>query len=109
MLEKCDPTRFGVVYRLEDFLLLYQHAHIVAEDFESDVRFRNLVRGRMDAYYAQYDRHYNLLLKDRKLMRQYKVYEKDCVEDSRYELRDLFRESKEHGGLFGLFRRSKTE
>ena len=110
MLEKCDPTRFGVVYRLEDFLLLYQHAHIVAEDFESDVRFRNLVRGRMDAYYAQYDRHYNLLLKDRKLMRQYKVYEKDCIEDSRYELRDVLRDSRERGGgFFGLFRRRKNE
>ena len=107
-LQKCDPTRFGVVYRLEDYLILLQHAHIVAEDFESDTRFRSLIRGRMDAYYAQYDRHYNLLLKDRKLMRAYKVYEKDCTEDSRYELRDVLRESRERdGGLFGLFRRKR--
>lgn len=107
-LKKCDPRRFGIVYRLEDFLILYQHAHIVAEDFESDVRFRKLVRGRMDPYYAQYDRKYNLLLKDRKLMRAYKVYEKDCIEDSKYELKDLLRDAKEkRGGFFGLFGRRK--
>ncbi len=108
MLKKCDPTRFGVVYRLEDFLILYQHEHIVAEDFESDIRFRKLVRGRMDAYYSQYDRQYNLLLKDRKLMRAYKVYEKDCTEDSKYEFRSVLREAgKRGGGLFGMFGRKK--
>ncbi len=107
-LKKCDPRRFGIVYRLEDFLILYQHVHIVAEDFESDVRFRKLIRGRMDPYYAQYDRQYNLLLKDRKLMRAYKVYEKDCTDDSRYELRSILKETKEKGGgLFGLFGRKK--
>ncbi|MCR5591236.1 MAG: hypothetical protein K6F73_06835 [Lachnospiraceae bacterium] len=105
-LMKCDPRRFGVVYRVEDFLILYQHAHIVADDFESDIRFRKLVRGRMDPYYAQYDRQYNLLLRDRKLMRSYKLYEKDCIEDSRYELRGVLRESREsRGGFFArLFR-----
>lgn len=109
-LEKCVPTRFGVVYRLEDFLILYQHEHIVAEDFESDVRFRKLVRGRMDAYYAQYDRQYNLLLKDRKLMRAYTTYEKDCTEDSKYEFRNILREGRERGGgFFGLFGRKKDK
>ena len=100
VLDKCDPTRFGIVYRLEDFLLIYQHVHIVAEDFESDERFRKLIRGRMDPYYAQYDRQYNLLIKDRKLMRSYRTYEKDCIEDSRYEFRDVLREGKERGGGF---------
>ena len=107
-LEKCDPKRFGIVYRLEDFLILYQHAHIVAEDFESDVRFRKLIRGRMDPYYAQYDRKYNALIKDRKLMRAYRVYEKDCLEDSKYELKDILKETKEKkGGFFGLFGRHR--
>lgn len=107
-LKKCDPTRFGVVYRLEDFLILYQHAHIVAEDFESDVRFRKLIRGRMDAYYAQYDREYNMLIKDRKLMRAFTTYEKDCLEDSRYELRSVLRETRERGGgFFDRFRRKR--
>lgn len=108
MLRKCDPVRFGIVYRLEDYLLLYQHTHIVAEDFESDDRFRKIVRGRMDPYYAQYDRQYNLLLKDRKLMRAYKTYEKDCMDDTRYELRGILKESKDKsGGLFGRWRRKK--
>lgn len=106
MLEKCDPNRFGIVYRLEDFMILYQHAHIVAEDFESDDRFRKLVRGRMDTYYAQYDREYNALLTDRKLMRAYKVYEKDCIEDTKYELRDILNDGKSKGGgFFSRFRR----
>lgn len=106
-LKKCDPNRFGIVYRLEDYMILYQHSHIVAEDFESDDRFRKLVRGRMDTYFAQYDREYNDLLNDRKLMRAYRVYEKDCIEDTRYELRDVLNEGKsKSGGLFGFFRRS---
>ena len=105
-LKKCDPRRFGIVYRLEDFLILFQHVHIVAEDFESDVRFRKLVRGSMDPYYAQYDREYNQLLKDRKLMRSYKTYEKDCTEDSRYELRAVLKENKEKSrSLWRLIRR----
>ena len=105
-LKKCDPTRFGIVYRLEDFLLLYQHTHVVAEDFESDDRFRKLVRGKLDPYYAQYDRQYNLFLKDRKLMRTFKTYEKDCIDDSKYELRSVLKESREKsGGLFARFRR----
>lgn len=109
-LDECDPGRFGVVYRLEDFLILYQHAHIVAEDFESDVRFRKLIRGRMDPYYAQYDRTYNDLLKDRKLMRSYRIYEKDCIEDSRYEFRDILGDAREkRGGFFGLFKRRRDE
>ncbi len=110
VLKKCDPTRFGIVYRLEDYLILYQHAHIVAEDFESDIRFRKLVRGRMDPYFAQYDRQYNELLHDRKLMRAYKTYEKDCIEDSRYELRAVLKETKERrGGFFGLFGKKKQD
>jgi tetratricopeptide (TPR) repeat protein len=106
-LERCNPNRFGIVYRLEDFMILYQHAHIVAEDFESDERFRKLVRGKMDTYYAQYDREYNKLLKDRKLMRSFKVYEKDCIEDTKYELRDVLNDGRgKSGGLFARFRRS---
>ncbi|MCR5302035.1 MAG: hypothetical protein K6E49_06305 [Lachnospiraceae bacterium] len=106
VLDECDPRRFGVVYRLEDFLILYQHAHIVAEDFESDDRFRKLVRGRMDPYYAQYDRTYNELRTDRKLMRSFRVYEKDCMEDTKYEFRDILNDgNRKRGGFFGLFQR----
>ena len=89
---------------------MYQHTHIFAEDFESDDWFRKLRRGRMDPYYAQYDRQYNHLITDRKIMRAYRVYEKDCIEDSRYELRNVLREMKEKkGGFFGLFGRRKEE
>ena len=64
----------------------------------------------MDPYYAQYDREYNSLLHDRKLMRAYKTYEKDCIDDSRYELRDILDDGREkRGGLFGLFRRKKDD
>ena len=60
----------------------------------------------MDPYYAQYDREYNQLLKDRKLMRSYKTYEKDCTEDSRYELRAVLKENKEKSrSLWRLIRR----
>ena len=108
-LEKCNPNRFGIVYRLEDFMILYQHSHIVAEDFESDERFRKLVRGRMDTYYAQYDREYNRLIKDRKLMRAYRIYEKDCIEDTKYELRDILTDGRSRGGgLFARLRRSNN-
>ncbi len=110
VLQKCDPGRFGIVYRLEDYLVLFQHVHIVAEDFESDARFRILLRGRLDPYFAQYDRQYNLLLKDRKLMRAYRIYEKDCTDDSRYELRNILRENREKKrGLFSLFGKRRGE
>ncbi len=106
-LRKCNPNRFGIVYRLEDYMILFQHARIVAEDFESDDRFRKLVRGRMDTYYAQYDREYNSLLEDRKLMRAYRVYEKDCIDDTRFELRNILTEGKgKKDGFFARFRRS---
>ncbi len=109
VLKKCNPTRFGVVYRQEDYLLLYSHAHVVAEDFESDDRFRKLVRGKMDPYYARYDRQYNLLQNDRKLMRSFRTYEKDCIDDSRYELRNVLREAKpKNGRLFGRRRRNPS-
>lgn len=108
-LAQCDPNRFGVVYRQDDFLLLYRHAFIVAEDFESDSRFRVLLRGRLDPYYAQYNRDYNLWQRDKRLIKAYKLYEKECIEDSVFEFKDTLRDYKVSGGtllkrgLRGLF------
>lgn len=81
-LEKCDPNRFGVVYRQEDFLVLYQHVQTVCDDFESDPRFRKLLRGRFDFYFAQYDREYNQMLRDHRLVKRFVQYEKDCMADA---------------------------
>lgn len=81
-LKKCDPNRFGNVYRQDDFLVIYDHARILSEDFESDVRFRTMIRARLDNYFAQYDREYNLYLKDRKLMKNYREYENECYNNS---------------------------
>lgn len=81
-LKKCDPNRFGNVYRQDDFLVLFDHTRILCEDFESDVRFRTLLRGRLDNYFAQYDREYNLYLKDRKLMKNYREYEDECYNNA---------------------------
>lgn len=81
-LNCCRPERFGLVYRQEDFFLLYEHVKIVCDDFESDVRYRKLIRGKFDFYYAQYDREYNQMLRDRKLMHEFGQYERDCMENA---------------------------
>lgn len=78
-LDRCDVNKFGKVYRQDDFLILFSHVHIIKEDFESDPRFRVLLRGRLDNYFAQYDREYNLILRDRKLMKSYREYEDECL------------------------------
>ena len=97
-ISECDPNRFGMVYRQEDFLLLARHAHIVNDDFESDARFRVFVRGRLDPYYAQYSRDYNLLMRDKKLVKSYGIYEKDCIDEARYDYRDVLWDYKGSGG-----------
>lgn len=104
-LERCNPMRFGLVYRQEDYFLLDRHAHIVRDDFESDIRYRKLVRGIMDGYFAKYDREYNLLIKDRKLIKAFRQYERDCVEEAKYSLKEYgYDTSYKEGGLFrGLF------
>lgn len=84
-LKQCDPTKFGMVYRQDDFFILYKHVHIVNNDFESDTRFRKLIRGRFDVYYAQYDHEYNELLRDERLMSAYKQYEIECEDDGQRE------------------------
>lgn len=84
-LQLCRPERFGLVYRQEDFFLLYEHVKIVCDDFESDVRYRKLIRGKFDFYYAQYDREYNKLLRDRKMQYEYHQYERECMETARKE------------------------
>ncbi|MFT3985588.1 MAG: tetratricopeptide repeat protein [Lachnospiraceae bacterium] len=84
-LQACRPERFGLVYRQEDFFLLYEHVKIVCDDFESDVRYRKLIRGKFDFYYAQYDREYNKLLHDRKLLHEYHQYERECMESAQKE------------------------
>lgn len=84
-LQLCRPERFGLVYRQEDFFLLYEHVKIVCDDFESDARYRKLLRGKFDFYYAQCDREYNQLLRDRKLLHEYHQYERECMESGQRE------------------------
>lgn len=102
-LSQCNPNRFGLVYRQEDYLLLSRHSRIVRDDFESDPRYRIMVRGRLDSYFAQYDREYNRLLKDKKLMKAYKAYEKDCIEDERFDYGDQINQND--GANKGFFAR----
>lgn len=106
----CDPNRFGLVYRQEEFLVLYQHVKIVCNDFEDDIRYRKLLRGRFDYYFAQYDPEYNQMLRDHKLVRKFVQYEKECREDSIDELGpnlvlDTGEDDKKKKGFWGLFKK----
>ncbi len=80
-LKKCNTDDFGIIYRIEDYMLLYVHSRIVLDDFESDKRYRLLIRGKYDHYFAQYDRDYYLMTRDRNLMDSFYRYEKECIED----------------------------
>ena len=97
ILEKCDPNRFGMVYRQEDFLVLVRHVHVVLDDFESDTRYRKLLRGRLDPYFAQYDRDYNLMLRDKRLMKGFNQYVKECEALARVEYKDVLAPVKGRG------------
>lgn len=106
----CNPNKFGYVYRQEDYLVLLRHVKIVRDDFESDTRYRKLIRGRFDLYFAQYDPEYNQMLRDHKLIRKFVQYEKECKEDSIDELGanlvlDEGDETKKKKGLFGIFKK----
>ncbi|HAG69027.1 MAG TPA: hypothetical protein DCL38_03535 [Lachnospiraceae bacterium] len=80
-LTECDRESFGLVYRYEDYMLLYVHARIVLDDFESDRRFRKLIRGRYDHYFARFDREYFFMTRDRNLMDAFSKYERECREN----------------------------
>lgn len=110
-LSMCDPNRFGIVYRQEDFLVLYRHVKIVRDDFESDVRYRKLIRGRFDFYFAQFDAEYNQMLRDHKLIRKFVQYEKECREDSIDEfganlVLDENNGEKKKKGFFSIFKKN---
>lgn len=92
-LLKCDPNRFGIVYRQDDFLVLYKHVVTVCDDFENDARYRKLIRGRFDFYFAQYDYEYNQMLRDHRLIKKFVQYEKDCILDAKDEFRDILIEN----------------
>ena len=62
-------------------MLLYVHSKIVLDDFESDPRFRKLIRGKFDSYYARFNREYYLMTRDRNLMDAFLSYEKECEEN----------------------------
>lgn len=108
-LTQCDPNRFGLVYRQEEFLVLLQHVKIICNDFEDDVRYRKLLRGRFDFYFAQYDQEYNQMLRDHKLVRKFVQYEKecrlDCIEEfgANIVVDDGGADKKKKKGFFGLF------
>jgi len=110
-LSECDPNRFGIVYRQEDFLVLFQHVKIVCNDFEDDIRYRKLLRGRFDFYFAQYDQEYNQMLRDHKLVRKFVQYEKecrfDCIEEfgANIVVDEGDGESKKKKGLFGFWKK----
>lgn len=80
-LGECRKEDFGRVYRKQDYMLLYVHSKIVLDDFESDPRFRKLIRGKFDSYYARYNREYYLMTRDRNLMEAFLHYEKECEEN----------------------------
>ncbi|MCR5788936.1 MAG: hypothetical protein K6G83_03530 [Lachnospiraceae bacterium] len=80
-LEECNKEHFGVVYRKRDYRLLTAHARICLDDFENDKRFRLLIRGKYDHYYARFDRQYHFMTRDRNLMDAFRKYEKECVEN----------------------------
>lgn len=109
-LSMCDPNRFGLVYRQEEFLVLYRHVKIICDDFESDIRYRKLLRGRFDYYFAQYDTEYNQMLRDHKLVRKFVQYEKECREDSIEEfgenlVLDDNSSEKKKKGFFSFFKK----
>lgn len=87
-LNHCDPNRFGLVYRLDDFLILYAHTRIVCDDFESNVNYRRLIRGRIDFYFAKYDQAYQQMTRELLLMNSYGKYEQECMENARASLSD---------------------
>ena len=108
----CDVNRFGIVYRQEEFLVLYKHVKIILNDFEDDIRYRKLLRGRFDYYFARYDSEYNAMLKDHMLVRIFVQYEKECKEDSieefgDYLILDTSDNKKKRKGLFKLFGKNK--
>jgi hypothetical protein len=80
-LSECEPEKFGIVYRREDYMLLKVHANIVLDDFESDRRFRAMVRGKYDHYFAKYDRDYHFMTRDRNLMEAFEKYQRECIEN----------------------------
>ena len=84
-LKRCRPGKFGVVYRQTDFFILYTHVKILCDDFESDERFRKLIRGKYDNYYARYDPEYIKLCKNTKVMNKFRRYEKECLNAARTE------------------------
>ncbi len=85
VLQKCRPGKFGVVYRQSDFFILYTHVKIMCDDFESDERFRKLIRGKYDSYYARYDQEYIDLRKDAGIMSTFRRYEKECLNAGKAE------------------------
>ncbi len=94
-LEHCDPNRFGLVYRLDDFLILYAHTRIICDDFESNPNFRRLIRGRIDFYFAKYDETYHQMCRELLLMNSYGKYEKECIENAKSALSDKLPEESE--------------
>ena len=106
VLKRCRPGKFGVVYRQTDFFILYTHVKIMCDDFESDERFRKLIRGKYDNYYARYDTEYVGLCKNTKIMNTFRRYEKECITAAKNEFRMYFedqnkghRRSKQETGL----------
>ena len=99
-----------MVYRQSDFFVLYTHVKILCDDFESDERFRKLIRGKYDAYYARYDQEYVRLRKNVKIMNMFRRYEKECYTAAKTEFSAQLqpersgrsRRSRETGILAGI-------
>ena len=109
-LNRCKPGKFGVVYRQSDFFVLYTHVKILCDDFESDERFRKLIRGKYDNYYARYDQEYMKLLKNSRIMNMFRRYEKECYTAAKTEFSQMLepkantrsRNKQESGLLAGI-------
>ena len=57
-----------------------------------------------DPYFAQYDREYNLMIKDKKLMKAFGLYVRECEDVARSKNKDVL-EGAGKGGIFGLFKK----
>lgn len=97
-LELCDPNNLYKDGSFDDYMILYRHAYIVRDKLEGDARYGLLLRGRLDPYYANHDRNYKLMCKDKRLMKLYRQYEKECMEDARDILGDILTEETKRQG-----------
>lgn len=112
-LSGCALDRFNDVYKKDDYLLLYEHVKTVCNHLENDIRYRSLIRGIIDPYYAKTDRTYYVLSQEKNLTEEFAKYEKECREKAVTDCKSdqsekiLEKKNKEDGEKLGFFGRIK--